>query len=121
MKFTDKAAYDAAAEGIVLLKNERNIFPLTDKVNKVLVTGTGSENLVTCGEGSAGVVTDRNTSFSYELAQIMGENRVSVNPSVTGRVKGEGEIFIVVASLTGMEGNDRINMKLDSCTERTCT
>ncbi|MCI6581906.1 MAG: glycoside hydrolase family 3 C-terminal domain-containing protein [Oscillospiraceae bacterium] len=114
MKFTDKAAYDAAADGIVLLKNERNIFPLTDEVNKVLITGTGSENLVTCGEGSAGVVTDRNTSFSYELAQIMGENRVSVNPSVTGRVKGEGEIIIVVASLPGMEGNDRINMKLDS-------
>ncbi len=113
-KITDKAAYKAASEGIVLLKNTKNIFPFElNGEEKIIVTGTGCEELITCGEGSAAVITDRNTSFSSELKKILGDERVLVCPQITGRIKGEGETVAVVASLTGMEGNDRENMKLD--------
>ena len=113
-ELTDKAAYKAACEGIVLLKNTRNIFPFDVNGNdKIIITGTGCEELITCGEGSAAVITDRNTSFSEELIKILGGNRVSVHPQITGKIKGNNETVIVVASLTGMEGNDRENMKLD--------
>lgn len=113
-KITDAAAYRAAAEGIVLLKNERNLFPFSSEgKEKIIVTGTGCENLITCGEGSACVITDRNTSFSEELIKILGEERVSICSSVSGKISGKGEIYVVVASLSGSEGHDRTDLKLD--------
>ena len=112
-KYTDLAAYKAAAEGIVLLKNENDIFPidLNDK-SEIIITGTGCDNFLACGTGSAGVITDRNTSFTEELAKLTGNERISIQQNVL-KIKGKGETVLVVASLSGMEGNDRNDMKLD--------
>lgn len=113
MEYTDKIAYDAAAAGIVLLKNENNIFPLSAGGNPVFITGTGSEKILTCGSGSAGVVTNRNTSLVDELKARLGEKNVTVTGNISGKIKGKGEIVLVIASLSGMEGNDRPDMKLN--------
>ncbi|MBE6853787.1 MAG: hypothetical protein E7505_10020 [Ruminococcus sp.] len=111
-QFTDEIAYKAAAEGIVLLKNENDVFPIKDNTD-IIITGTGSRSILTCGTGSAGIVTDRNTSLSDELKKALGDNRVKLHPNISGHIKGQGETILVVATLPGMEGNDRKDMKLD--------
>ena len=65
--FTDEAAYTAAAEGIVLLENN-GVLPMKENV-RVSVMGSPSydncgalrpvSRLLECGNGSAGINTDR--------------------------------------------------------------
>ncbi|MBR0235986.1 MAG: glycoside hydrolase family 3 protein [Clostridia bacterium] len=56
-----KAARDAAAAGIVLLKNDRGVLPLTREKydgKKIAVVGEFAKSPVICGQGSAEVATD---------------------------------------------------------------
>lgn len=95
---TDKAAYNAAAEGIVLLKNE-NTLPISSTA-KIALYGEHAEYLLTCGEGSAGINTNRNVSFCKALSKRFG--------SVTlGSIEEGSDTLIYVYSLVGREGNDR--------------
>lgn len=100
---TNRAAYNAAAEGIVLLKNESNILPLAS-CSKIALYGRHAEKLLTCGEGSAGIITSRNTSFVKALSERFE------NVSICGE---NADTLIYVYSLPGREGNDRKDISVE--------
>lgn len=82
MSATTKVAYDAAVEGIVLLKNESNTFPLQkDKVSKLVIAGSGAEQLLECGTGSAGITTNRTSRLVRGLRETFGEDTIIVPES----------------------------------------
>ena len=119
LEATRQAAYEAAVEGIVLLKNEKKAFPLK-KDEKILLLGSGSEKLLECGTGSAGIHTNRTSDFAKELQAALGLNSVIVQPncssiSVDGNDldKNRAEHIIYIARVGGMEGNDRKDLELE--------
>ncbi len=122
-KFTDEAAYEAAAEGIVMLKNNGK-YPLP-KGKSIIVAGSGADRLMECGAGSAGINTNRIGDFLGELENIYGEANVYkadcietidslVNEIAGGYRTGYKEeiAIIMVCTLGGMEGNDRKDLSL---------
>lgn len=105
------AAYDAAVEGITLLKNRNEgagsgILPLGVE-KKVSFYGEHSKNLICCGEGSAEVVTNRNTNVYDCTKALLGEQLVDFE-----MVSEDTQAIIVVVSATGQEGMDRENLSL---------
>lgn len=96
MEQTDKAAYRAAAEGMVLVENA-GILPL-NATHKTAVIGSGAEKILECGSGSAGITTNRTSDLKegIHVADI-----------------GDADVLVFVSSLGGMEGNDRPHMHLD--------
>ena len=81
---TDRAAYNAAAEGIVMLENypqkgdkERNCCPLPASAI-IALTGTLNGELLVCGGGSACVRTDRNTNLLTELRKRFADVRIGL-------------------------------------------
>jgi len=112
--FTDEIANQAAKEGIVLLKNN-GMFPfVAGESSPILITGSGSRNILTCGTGSAGITTNRNTRFDDEMIKLFGD-RVRVMESSTDSSKAPlvaGSNVLIVASIIGMEGDDRVDLKL---------
>ncbi len=126
MDMSKQAAYKAACEGIVLLKNENGIFPIQSKgkagndsvfetvsdeevMSGVVLCGSGAIRLYDCGTGSAGIMTDKTSSIYEGLIQ----NGVEVSIGIPAAGKRAGiSTYICVARIPGMEGNDRKNMKL---------
>lgn len=100
-----KAAYEAAAEGITLLKNDHAL-PL-DKCRPVSFFGDHSHHLICCGEGSAEVVTNRNTQPMDCTAEKIGSQNVLFES-----VNEHTQAIVVVVSVTGQEGRDRKDLKL---------
>ena len=98
LKDTDRAAYNAAAEGIVLLKNA-DALPLPSAANIALYSEY-AEYLLTCGEGSAGIHTNRNVSFYHALSERF--SGVSLRT-----ITDASDTLVYVYSLAGREGNDR--------------
>lgn len=126
MDMSKQAAYKAACEGIVLLKNENGIFPIRSKgkvgndsvfetvsdeevMSGVVLCGSGAIRLYDCGTGSAGITTDKDSSIYEGLIQNGVE--VSIGIPAVGKRAGVST-YICVARIPGMEGNDRKNMKL---------
>ncbi len=102
---TTAAAYESAAEGIVLLKNN-GVFPLSSNERILL---TGNENFLTCGTGSAGITTNRNTSFT----DYIDGTYVGYDYDFEAYCKQIRNVHIILtATVSGMEGNDRPNMKI---------
>lgn len=101
---TDKAAYDAAAEGIVLLKHDGDVLPLAPSA-EIALYGDHAESLLTCGEGSAGILTTRNRSFSQALSERFAGLSLR---ELTERT----DTLLCVCSLPGREGNDRAGIGL---------
>ena len=128
MNMSKQAAYKAACEGIVLLKNENGIFPIRSKgkagndsvfetvsdeevMSGVVLCGSGAIRLYDCGTGSAGITTDKDSSIYEGLIQ----NGVEVSIGIPAAGKRAGiSTYICVARIPGMEGNDRKNMKLSA-------
>ena len=126
MDMSKQAAYKAACEGIVLLKNGNGIFPIRSKgkagndsvfetvsdeevMSGVVLCGSGAIRLYDCGTGSAGITTDKDSSIYEGLIQ----NGVEVSIGIPAAGKRAGiSTYICVARIPGMEGNDRKNMKL---------
>lgn len=126
MDMSKQAAYKAACEGIVLLKNENGIFPIQsngkagndsvfetvsdeEAMSGVVLCGSGAIRLYDCGTGSAGITTDKTSSIYEGLIQ----NGVEVSIGIPAAGKRAGiSTYICVARIPGMEGNDRKNMKL---------
>ncbi len=102
---TDKAAYDAAAEGIVLLKNDSAVLPL-DPSARIALYGAHAESLLTCGEGSAGILTTRNVSLHTALSQRFA--------SVSMHDMENADTLVYVYSLPGQEGHDRRDISLSA-------
>lgn len=102
---TTVAAYESAAEGIVLLKNN-DVYPLGAEERILL---TGSENFLTCGTGSAGITTNRNTSFE----ECIGGTYVGYDYDFEAYCKQVRNVHIILtATVSGMEGNDRPHMRI---------
>lgn len=102
---TTAAAYESAAEGIVLLKNE-GAFPLTSDEQTLL---TGSRDFLTCGTGSAGITTNRNSSFE----DCMGESYVGYDYDFESYCQQYPKVHVILtATVSGMEGNDRPHMNI---------
>lgn len=128
MDMSKQAAYKAACEGIVLLKNENGIFPTRSKgkagndsvfetvsdeevMSGVVLCGSGAIRLYDCGTGSAGITTDKDSSIYEGLIQ----NGVEVSIGIPAAGKRAGiSTYICVARIPGMEGNDRKNMRLSA-------
>lgn len=100
---TDRIAYNASAEGIILLKNRNGALPL-DKSSKVAVFGEKTDYLLMCGEGSAGINTDRKSKISDVFAQSFAE--------VTVNSYGSADAMVYIYNLPGQEGNDRADIGL---------
>lgn len=111
-KTGDKAAYKAACEGIVMLKN-RSHLPLK-KTSKVVFFGPDSFRIF--GTGSAQVMTDRSTSLSYELTEILGASHVLKDDLEAFR---KGATAIVIETVESGEGADRPDLKLSKKTVQT--
>ncbi len=114
--FTTKAAYNAAAEGTVMLKNDGGLFPLSDSGVPVLIVGGGAGELVQCGTGSAGITTDRTSDLAVTIGAALPGCEVT---AVADGEKAEEYLsahsdarVIYIASIIGMEGNDRNDLFL---------
>lgn len=111
-RFTDEAAYEAAAGGIVMLKNKDRLYPLADSGAPVVITGSGAEGLMPCGSGSAGITTDRTTDLAETLRSGLSCSEVIVSKEISAEDINPGSRVILVVKAGGMEGNDRPDMRL---------
>lgn len=111
-KFGDKAAYQAAAEGIVMLKNEKCL-PLKQNAKVVFF---GPERFQDFGHGSAEVCTDRLLTLSGELRKNLGDSKVLTNDWESYR---KGATALVIETIDSCEGSDRPDFKLNKKTIST--
>lgn len=111
-KETDLAAYKAASEGIILLENQNNILPVMSDIRHIALAGSGTDNFLFCGSGSARVITDRMT----DLRKCMHQNFPAADLTAAPE---NADITVFICTLEGAEGNDRKNMylKRDDVTE----
>lgn len=131
---TTAAAYEAAAEGIILLKNN-GVYPLRSDSNNCNHSGcnqtaadtdsttgtpqtillTGSKEFLTCGTGSAGITTNRNASF----VDCIGGTYANYDYDFEGFCKeNQGFHIILTATVSGMEGNDRPHMRISEADDK---
>lgn len=95
------AAYNAAVEGITLLKND-GILPLA-KDTKIALMGKLSERFMESGSGSAQVDTSKFTS-------LLEETKKKTSDVLYEEIKEDTEAVIITAGASGQEGSDRPNM-----------
>ena len=107
-----KAAYDAAAEGIVMLINKDDLFPLKEG-SKAVFFGASRGAFRDHGTGSAQVFTDRTTNTASCLAEISGFENVSFDDY---EAFNAGATAIVTETLESSEGADRADLKLSDDT-----
>lgn len=105
--FSMKAAYDAACEGITLLKNN-GVLPLSKK-DGIALYGSKCKKFIESGTGSAAVVTNLGTNL-YDSARILlGKDKVEYETiSKTTRA-----VIVTIGTTTG-EGADRRNLDIDA-------
>ena len=111
IKCGDKAAYNAAKEGIVMLKN-RKALPLK-KNSKVVFFSNFPERFKDYGEGSAQVFTDRKLSLAIELGNILGGKQILRDDLEAFR---KGATAVIIETVNSSEGTDRPDIKLDKKT-----
>jgi len=104
-EFSRNAAYNAAAEGITLLKND-GLLPLK-KDTKLALFGRLTRRFMESGSGSAQVDTNKYTSLPQEIARYTDSVQVD-------EISEESEVVIITAGASGQEGRDRPGMILDS-------
>ncbi len=102
VELTDRAAYDAAVEGIVLLRNTECVLPLSCDASLSLY---GRQELLTCGEGSAGILTTRNIPLLSALKERFAS--VSIDSDMS-----DSDVMLYVYTLPGQEGRDRSEIGL---------
>lgn len=107
-KYTDidgdagrKVAYEAAAAGMILLKNENNALPL-NKNSRVSFYGNGSKQFLDSGIGSGRVHTTKTSSMFDCAAAIAGKENVRFQTTVGGT-----DAVVVTICAHGQEGADR--------------
>ncbi len=100
-----RAAYDAACEGITLLKND-GVLPLAEGT-KVAFYGRHSRETIASGEGSAEVRTSLNTNVYDAASKLTGEGNVTF-----GEVREDTDVIIVTVSAQGQEFFDRESLAM---------
>lgn len=103
--FSKTAAYQAAAEGITLLKNEE-LLPLAGHT-KVALYGRLTKRFMESGSGSAQVDTSKFTSLPAEMARYTENIMID-------EIQKDTEVVIFTAGASGQEGKDRPDMDFDS-------
>lgn len=115
MSFTNEAAYAAAAEGIVLLENN-GVLPLKEDVNVSIMGSPSYDNcgalrpvskIIECGNGSAGINTDRVGDLAGSISCYTPDENISV-----GEVRENTEIMLYAVKIPGMEGNDKKTLRM---------
>lgn len=107
IEYSMAAAYEAAKEGITLLKNRNNILPLS-KTTGVTFYGKRSKKFVECGAGSAEVATSVSTNLYDSTVAKIGADKVSFE-----EITANTDYVVVTVGANGQEGADRINMDLE--------
>ncbi len=102
-----KAAYDAASEGITLLRNRNGLLPLS-KQTGVAFYGKRSKKFAPCGAGSAEVDTVLETSMVDATAEKTGADRVSFE-----EITDATDVVVVTIGANGQEGADRPDMMME--------
>ena len=100
------AAYQAAEEGIVLLRNKNHLLPLPTTA-RVAFVGDGCEEFITSGDGSARVVTNRNVSLLDAARELLGEANCERRTNILC------DATVITIRVNGQEGRDRSSMCLD--------
>lgn len=100
-----RAAYDAACEGITLIKND-GVLPFAEGC-KIAFYGRHSREMIASGEGSAEVRTTLNTNVYDCAAKIAGEANVTF-----GEVREDTDVIVVTVSAQGQEFFDRESMAM---------
>ncbi len=108
-----RAAYRAAAEGIVLLKNEGGTLPLV-KTDKVCFYGPKSKRLIESGGGSAQVWTELSSNPYDCTVDKIGAERVSFEV-----IDQDTRTVIVTVGAMGQEGADRPDMEIEAADRAT--
>lgn len=104
--FSMKAAYEAACEGITLLKND-GVLPLSKK-SQISFYGSKSKKFIECGTGSAAVYTDASTNLYDSSCDILGEERVGFEIFTE-----KTDAVVVTVGVGGGEAADRMNLEMD--------
>lgn len=99
-----KAAYRAASEGMVLLKNE-NALPIS-KMKKVAFYGKKCCGFEDSGVGSGRVHTDKTSHMNLRAEQIAGADRVLYDC-----VDEDTSTVVVTIFARGQEGQDRVSFE----------
>ncbi len=105
--FSVKAAYRAAADGVVLLKNREKLLPL-NKGTKVSFFGERSRKFIESGGGSAEVWTDLSTNIYDSTIKKIGIDHVSFE-----MINVDTDVVIVTVGAKGQEGSDRPSMDIE--------
>lgn len=113
--FTNEAAYTAAAEGIVLLENN-GVLPMKENVSVSVMGSLSYDNcgalrplskIIECGNGSAGINTDRVGDLVKSISCYIAKENISV-----GEVRKSTEVMLYVVKIPGMEGNDKKTLRM---------
>lgn len=105
--YSQKAAYRAAAEGMVLLKNNKELLPLK-KTAKVSFFGERSKKFIESGGGSAEVWTDLSTNLYDCTTAKIGAGSVTYE-----EIQDDTDAVVIVAAAKGQEGRDRPAMDIE--------
>lgn len=100
------AAYKAAVEGIVLLKNN-GLLPLASGTG-ISFYGKRSKETIASGAGSAEVTTKLSTNLYDEAEKRLGSDRVWYE-----EVPANAGVVVVTVGGNGQEGSDRPDMKME--------
>ncbi len=101
-----QAAYDAARQGFILLKNEQATLPLGSG-SHVAVFGERSKKFFESGDGSANVATNESTSMLDSLVEHLGVDAVSY-----GEIRPDTDTVVVTVGAVSGEGADRATLDL---------
>lgn len=107
-EYSRNAAYEGAKEGMVLLKNNGRLLPLSEK-KKISFIGEGCRQFTESGGGSAMVYTEQSTSLLECTEKRIGKDKVTF-----GKIAKDSDVVIITGRAWGQEGNDRAAMDLDA-------
>jgi len=102
-----QVALETAREGMVLLKNEKNLLPLEpSKVRKIVVVGPTAEKTPTTGGGSGGVRPENPVSIWQAVQSIYGDKAELLKGFDKKKVAEADAVLVCVGYNTGLELND---------------